>query len=69
MGGFYGKKRHTESLVIVAGKKDAVTAGPSTAHVNQQVVEVSDFEELTRKNLEALVAGGTPPKFVIKGSK
>lgn len=59
-----------QALGIVQDKKDAVTAGPSTARAgNTTVVEVDDFQELTRRNMEALLSGQTPPKFVIRGSK
>lgn len=64
-----GKTAKQQALGIVASKKDAVTAGPSMSQANQTVVEVADFEELTRKNMEALLSGQTPPKFVIRGSK
>jgi hypothetical protein len=57
------------ALGITQEKKGAVTAGPSTSQVNSTVVEVDSFEELTRKNMEALMSGQTPPRYVIKGSK
>lgn len=59
-----------QALGIVQEKKDSVTAAPSSAKVNSQVVEVDSFEELTRKNMEALLSGQTPPRYTIrKGSK
>lgn len=64
-----GKSAKQEAFGIVQGKKDAVTAGPSTAKANNQTVEVDSFEELTRKNMEALLSGQTPPRYVVRGSK
>lgn len=59
-----------QALGIVQEKKDSVTAAPSSARANSQVVEVDSFEELTRKNMEALLSGQTPPRYVVrKGSK
>lgn len=64
-----GKTAKQQALGIVQDKKDSVTAAPSTAKTNSTVVEVDDFQELTRRNMEALLSGQTPPKFVVRGSK
>lgn len=64
-----GKTAKQQALGIVQDKKDSVTAVPSTAKTNNTVVEVDTFEELTRRNMEALLSGQTPPKFVVRGSK
>lgn len=64
-----GKTAKQQALGIVQDKKDSVTAAPSTAKTNSTVVEVDSFEELTRRNMEALLAGQTPPKFVVRGSR
>lgn len=64
-----GNSAKQQALGLLQGKKDAVTAGPSTQKANSTVVEVDSFEELTRKNMEALLSGQTPPKYVVRGSK
>lgn len=63
------KSAKQAALGITQEKKDAVTAGPSTSKANSTVVEVDSFEELTRKNMEALISGQTPPRYVVRGSK
>lgn len=63
------KNAKQAALGITQEKKIAVTAGPSTSQANQTTVEVADADELVRRNMEALMSGQTPPRFVIKGSK
>lgn len=56
-----------EAMGMVNEKKQAVTSGPSTSKGGAaQVVEVADSDELMQKNMEYVISGQTPPKFVIR---
>lgn len=61
-----GGKAKQEALGIVQGKKDAVTASPSTSNANKAVVEVGSADELMQRQMQAMMDGITPPRFVIK---
>lgn len=55
-----------EALGMVQEKKASVTSGPSTQQGGQAVVEVQDADELMSKNMEYVLAGQKPPRFVIR---
>jgi len=55
-----------EAMGIVQSKKESVTSGPSTSQGGQAVVEVADADELMSKNMEYVLAGQKPPRFVIR---
>lgn len=56
-----------EAMGMVQGKKDSITSGPSTNKGGgPTVIEVSDAEELMTRSMEASLAGGPMPKFVIR---
>ncbi len=58
-----------EALGMVQEKKASVTSGPSTTQGGQGVVEVADADELMSKNMEYVLSGQKPPRFVIRPSK
>lgn len=56
-----------EAMGLVQSKKDSVTSGPSTNKApNGTIIEVADAEELMTRSMEASLAGGPIPKFVIR---
>lgn len=55
-----------EAMGLVQSKKESVTSGPSTNKGTVSVVEVADAEELMTRSMEASLAGGPMPKFVIR---
>lgn len=56
-----------EAMGLVQGKKESITSGPSTNKGGTStVIEVSDAEELMTRSMEASLAGGPMPKFVIR---
>lgn len=65
-----GSRAKQEALGLVQDKKGAVTASQSTTtSTAQPIVEVADADEMIRRNMEAIVNGQKPPKFVIKRGK
>lgn len=63
------KNAQQQAMGLVQDKKGSVTAGPSTSAGGQTVVEVASADELIQKNMEALLAGVKPPKYVIRAGK
>jgi hypothetical protein len=55
-----------EAMGMIQDKKQSITSGPSTSKAGAAIVEVADSEELMQKHMEAIAAGQTPPKFVIR---
>lgn len=55
-----------EAMGLVQSKKESITSGPSTNKAGASVVEVADAEELMTRSMEASLAGGPMPKFVIR---
>ena len=58
-----------EAMGLVQDKKASVTSGPSTQQGGQAIVEVESADELMSKNMEYVLNGQKPPKFVIRPSK
>ena len=57
-----------EAMGMVQAKKESVTSGPTTSQGGQGVVEVENSDELMEKNMEYILAGQKPPRFVIRPS-
>lgn len=56
-----------EAMGLVQSKKESITSGPSTNKApNGTIIEVADAEELMQRSMEASLAGGPIPKFVIR---
>jgi len=62
-----GMQAKQEAMGLVQSKKESITSGPSTNKApNGTIVEVADAEELMQRSMEASLAGGPIPKFVIR---
>ncbi|HEX9504268.1 MAG TPA: hypothetical protein VF974_08210 [Patescibacteria group bacterium] len=55
-----------QAMGLVNGKRNDITAGPSTSNSSQNIIEVSDSDELLRKSMEAQLAGQKDVRFVIR---
>lgn len=55
-----------EAMGLVSGKKQDVTAGPSTSTASGTVIEVADADELLRRSLESQLSGQKDVRYVIR---
>lgn len=56
-----------QAMGIVQEKKGSTVSGPTTAKGGTtSVIEVADSDELMQRNMEAILAGEKPPRFVIR---